>query len=185
MPVSSQRLSSDKTVHFVRAWRSSVLSSFTRRKSLALSMRTQHAMLQAVQPLLLLLCNFQGFLGCFALFLECFLASPQTGQSGVVPASPAQQTDLKEPCPPKTAQVTSLVRLSVQTRCLRPYMLAVLAPTCWFSPWKSRFTSLYLWAYVPLWGAHWFWKSSFTSLYLWTLLGLRPLMERPHAGFPH
>ena len=28
------------------------------------------------------------------------------------------------------------------------------APTCWFSPWKSRFTSLYLWAYVPLWGAH-------------------------------
>ena len=32
--------------------------------------------------------------------------------------------------------------------------MAVLAPTCWFSPWKSRFTSLYLWAYVPLWGAH-------------------------------
>ena len=73
---------------------------------------------------------------------------------GVVPASPAQQADLKEPCPPKTAQVTSLVKLSVQTRCLRPYMMAVLAPTCWFSPWKSRFTSLYLWAYVPLWGAH-------------------------------
>ena len=73
---------------------------------------------------------------------------------GVVPASPAQQTDLKEPCPPKTAQVTSLVRLSIQTRCLRPHMLAVLAPTCWFSPWKSSFTSVHLWADVPLWGAH-------------------------------
>ena len=50
-------------------------------KALHFQGEPNHPMLQAVQPLLLLLCNFQGFLGCFALFLECFLASPQTGQA--------------------------------------------------------------------------------------------------------
>ena len=44
-------------------------------KALHFQGKPNQPMLQTVQPLLLRPCNFQGFLGRFALFLESFLAS--------------------------------------------------------------------------------------------------------------
>ena len=87
-------------------------------------------------------------LQCLALFLECFLASPQTG---IVSSVSCPTNRFGEPCPQKTGQVTS-------RQCLTSLYLWTVPLTCWFFPMQI---TLYVpplwasfWAYVPLWGAH-------------------------------
>ena len=58
---------------------------------------------------------------------------------------------------------------------LLPFTFGLTSPsgalTCLFFPWKSRFTSLYLWAYVPLWGAHMLFFPMEITLYVPLALG--------------
>ena len=75
-------------------------------------------------------------LQCLALFLECFLASPQTG---IVSSVSCPTNRFGEPCPQKTGQVTS-------RQCLTSLYLWTVPLTCWFFPMQITLYVPPLWA---------------------------------------